>query len=257
MVDYRYLKAFKAASKSLNFAKAAQELRISPSALSRQISLLEQGLKKELFIRNTRQVSLTPFGQKLYGSMDRFDEELAGLEVEPALRIGCLQSVFEFFLVPLMKKHPKVFDGPLDIEVGTPSALNLAVLAGDLDVAITNLKPSGSSVSVFKLFQEAIAWVEDGSKKNSRTILFSAFEHQYSKAEISSLDRIRVNSFHAAVELTKHGLGKTLAAYPTFLQRRGPKRDTQWIYAILPQYKRIPPKLENLVRILKQQDERL
>ncbi|MBC7690205.1 MAG: LysR family transcriptional regulator, partial [Methylotenera sp.] len=47
MVDYRYLKAFLAAANYLNFTRAAEELKISVSALSRQISLLEQSCSTE------------------------------------------------------------------------------------------------------------------------------------------------------------------------------------------------------------------
>jgi DNA-binding transcriptional LysR family regulator len=58
-----------------SFSAAARTLYISPSKLSKQISWLEDELKVKLFIRSTRQLTLTESGQRLYGKAIRlFDE---------------------------------------------------------------------------------------------------------------------------------------------------------------------------------------
>jgi len=48
------LRAFVVAARHLNFTKAANELQVSPSAVSHQIRLLENYLETRLFIRGGR-----------------------------------------------------------------------------------------------------------------------------------------------------------------------------------------------------------
>ncbi len=57
---------FLAAAEELNFTKAAESLHITQTAVSQQIKLLEEELGFQLFIRDTRSVSLTDAGQVFY-----------------------------------------------------------------------------------------------------------------------------------------------------------------------------------------------
>src|SRR5258708_27574015 len=54
------LRAFEAAGRLSSFTLAAEELHVTPGAVSRQIKLLEATLGIPLFIRNNREVRLTP-----------------------------------------------------------------------------------------------------------------------------------------------------------------------------------------------------
>ncbi len=56
------LRFFEAAARRLSFAEAAEELNVTPAAVSRQIRLLETQLGVRLFRRLTRAVALTPEG---------------------------------------------------------------------------------------------------------------------------------------------------------------------------------------------------
>ncbi|MDX1488119.1 MAG: transcriptional regulator GcvA [Acidiferrobacterales bacterium] len=57
------VQTFEAAARHLSFQRAAQELHVTPSAVSHQIRVLEDFLGVRLFIRRPRQVALTPEGQ--------------------------------------------------------------------------------------------------------------------------------------------------------------------------------------------------
>lgn len=59
------LRAFEAASRHMSFAKAAEELHVTPAALSYQIKSLEEHLDIELFRRLNRAVELTEAGRSL------------------------------------------------------------------------------------------------------------------------------------------------------------------------------------------------
>ncbi len=59
------LRGFDAAARHLSFARAAAELFVTPSAISRQIKTLEDDLGVRLFARTTRKLDLTPAGETL------------------------------------------------------------------------------------------------------------------------------------------------------------------------------------------------
>jgi LysR family transcriptional regulator, glycine cleavage system transcriptional activator len=60
------LKTFEAAARHLSFKQAADELNVSATAVSHQIKSLESQLDCPLFIRKTREVSLTLQGHELF-----------------------------------------------------------------------------------------------------------------------------------------------------------------------------------------------
>lgn len=68
------LRAFEAAARHLSFKRAADELTVTPTAISHQVRLLEDTLGQRLFERRTRQVILTAAGHALYAPLrDGFD----------------------------------------------------------------------------------------------------------------------------------------------------------------------------------------
>jgi len=60
------LRAFEAAARHLSLTKAAQELNVTPGAISHQIRGLETLLGVELFERRARSIALTPAGKLLH-----------------------------------------------------------------------------------------------------------------------------------------------------------------------------------------------
>src|SRR6476660_10356214 len=60
------LRVFEAAARHLSLTKAAQELHVTPGALSHQIRGLEELLGLKLFERGVRSIALTPAGKALY-----------------------------------------------------------------------------------------------------------------------------------------------------------------------------------------------
>ena len=69
------LRAFEAAARHLSFSRAADELRVTPAALSFQIKQLEDHLGQPVFLRQHRNLSLTPLGQALLpGTRAGFDQ---------------------------------------------------------------------------------------------------------------------------------------------------------------------------------------
>lgn len=68
------LRAFEAAARHCSFKLAADELAVTPAAISHHVRELEQRLGVSLFARKTRQVLLTSAGLRLYPAIrDSFD----------------------------------------------------------------------------------------------------------------------------------------------------------------------------------------
>lgn len=103
------------------FTEAARELRLSPSAVSKLISRLEDRLGARLLQRTTRRVSLTAEGRvyadqvrEILADIDAVEASVGGAEAEPRglLRINVAHGFGMAQIVPLipdfMARHPRV-----------------------------------------------------------------------------------------------------------------------------------------------------
>jgi LysR family glycine cleavage system transcriptional activator len=70
-------RSFEAAARHGSFQRAAQELHVTPTAVSHQVKRLEEYLGVQLFVRKNRAVNLTPAGRTL---ASRLDELFSALE---------------------------------------------------------------------------------------------------------------------------------------------------------------------------------
>ncbi len=69
-MDIKSLKQFQHLATSLNFSKTAAAMFVSPPTLTRIIMRLEEECSAQLFVRNNRNVSLTPAGRKMLAFAD-------------------------------------------------------------------------------------------------------------------------------------------------------------------------------------------
>ena len=113
------LRAFEAAARHLSFVKAAEELAVTPAAVSQQVKGLEDRLGQPLFRRVTRGLHLTAAGQTLLpGLSEGFDRlaeavaEVSGGPDDDLLTVSVLPSFAAHWLVPRLPRfseaHPEV-----------------------------------------------------------------------------------------------------------------------------------------------------
>lgn len=102
------LKVFEVAGRKLSFSKAADELCVTQSAVSKQIQLLEQYLEHPLFIRSSTGIELTDAG-KLYlpaisQALDNIQSATAHLQqqlsAEQTLNLNVSPSFSNLWLIP-------------------------------------------------------------------------------------------------------------------------------------------------------------
>ena len=110
------LRAFEAASRTRSFRRAAEELNLSPSAVSHSVRRLERSLGAVLFERDGRAVRLSVAGEALMRHVARgFDELHRGIATVAArgpllFRLHCAPSFAAQWLAPRLKQlmalHP-------------------------------------------------------------------------------------------------------------------------------------------------------
>ncbi|MBO9715644.1 MAG: LysR family transcriptional regulator [Pseudoxanthomonas sp.] len=123
------LGVFAAAARHQNFAHAAEELHLTPSAVSHHVRKLEALLGARLFLRHARGVALTPEGRQLADAASAALADVAAVasNLQPAagisvLRLSTLHSLVHCWLLPRLPAfcaaHPHV-----RLEVDTSPAL--------------------------------------------------------------------------------------------------------------------------------------
>src|SRR5437762_5361103 len=105
------LKGFEAAARHLSFTRAAQELFLTQSAVSREIKTLEQQLGQQLFQRVNRGLRLTDAGQTLYRAVaeallliEQATRRLASSPTTEALTVTTSVPLASMWLVPKLQR---------------------------------------------------------------------------------------------------------------------------------------------------------
>ncbi|WP_018663859.1 LysR family transcriptional regulator [Heyndrickxia acidiproducens] len=151
-MELRQLFYFIEVAKREHVTKAADELHVAQSAISRQISLLEAELGVELFLREGRNVKLTPIGkvflehaekvvqeiEKAKKRMNEFLNPEAGL-IRLGFSTGLSVQSFSAFLAQFREGHPNL---QYQFIQGTPNDLIRLIESGELDIALTAPVPT-------------------------------------------------------------------------------------------------------------------
>lgn len=133
------LRAFEAAARLASFKRAADELSVTPTAISHQVRLLEEQLGVRLFERQTRRVALTAEAALLYpvlrDGFDAFAEAVAAIAARRQRRALTLSATLSFtakWLVPKVASfraaQPQLdlrlhaSDDPVDLAAGVADA---------------------------------------------------------------------------------------------------------------------------------------
>lgn len=112
------LRAFEAAARLQNLAKAAAELHVTQGAVSQQIKLLEQYLDTQLFYRRARGLELTdsakaylPVLTDAFSNMQATTNELFVSDYRPTIKLACGTTFAQCWLMPRLpkffEKHPE------------------------------------------------------------------------------------------------------------------------------------------------------
>jgi LysR family transcriptional regulator, glycine cleavage system transcriptional activator len=156
-----FFQGFEAAARTLSFTKAAEELFITQSAVSRQIKALEDHLGVTLFERRPRALVLTEHGQALYAvaadALDRLQTAVDRLRMDGRtgqLSITTTTGFASLWLIPRLRRftslHPEI-----DVRISaTTEMLNLE--RSLVDLAIRYCPPEAVPEGATRLFGEGV-----------------------------------------------------------------------------------------------------
>ncbi len=157
-ISWDWVRAFIQTAKDGSLSAAAKSLGVSQPTLSRNIQMLEQHIKLQLFKRTTRGLTLTEAGEKLIESAqtmgeasDFFQRQISGLseELEGDIRISA-NEIVGIYLLPaalanFREKHPKVH---IEIEITNQTT---SLTKRDADIALRMYRPTQPDLTVRRL----------------------------------------------------------------------------------------------------------
>ena len=122
-MDWDKLRIFHAVASAGSFTHAGQQLTLSQSAVSRQISALEEEISTPLFQRHARGLTLTDEGELLYTAVREVlsrlaaaEESLKNIHESPRgpLKITASHGIGAYWLLPRLKEFSKEYP---DVEI--------------------------------------------------------------------------------------------------------------------------------------------
>src|SRR5262245_50968051 len=112
---YSTLRAFVAAGRRESLRDAADELGVTPSAISHQIRVLENWIGHPLFIRAARRVQLTPSGRSLFRRLDASFSAISAAALaararvrDQSLRVSTLPLFTSAWLIPRLQSFEEL-----------------------------------------------------------------------------------------------------------------------------------------------------
>jgi DNA-binding transcriptional LysR family regulator len=159
--SFDLLKGFEAVARHLSFTRAAAELFVTQSAVSRQVRQLEEHLGVRLFERRTRAVVLTEAGYLYYTelapllkSIEDATRRIAGARAEARVRVTGSLTFAGLWLVPRLgefqAQHPHV-----QVHVVADNVIR-DLVRDDFDVAVRYAPRETAGPGALALFGETL-----------------------------------------------------------------------------------------------------
>jgi DNA-binding transcriptional LysR family regulator len=228
------LSAFEAAARHGSFALAAEELCITPSALSHRIRLLEEFVGERLFVRDGRNVGLSEFGRRYLDvvrqalrTLTDFPIPRRAASAQPRLKITVPPTFARYMLVPHLDSftalHPEI---AIEIYLSVP-LYDLALAESDLEVRFgpgrypnlqtEKLFSEPTFVVASPAYLKTVGELREPADLKKATLIRSALEPWQPWFEAAGLDwpepttGIRVDDLGLLQEMVRHGHGVGLA----------------------------------------------
>ncbi|GHE20858.1 LysR substrate-binding domain-containing protein [Halomonas urumqiensis] len=229
------LNAFETAARLGSFRIAAEELHVTPAAVSHRIKALEAELGTRLFERRARGVTLTRAGERYqkriaeaFAMIEQATAELGQSPIDGPLTISAPQSFTRHCLLPsldgLLRRHPglrldligadhlvDLHQGEADLAIrfggGHYPGLHTHYLLGD---AITMVGPAEAAAGDWRNQR----YIEDGGATATEPWShWPPWWHAEGLHDTDDLPRLRVSDAGLALAACDQGLGVCLARF--------------------------------------------
>ncbi|HSV71333.1 MAG TPA: LysR family transcriptional regulator [Methylibium sp.] len=140
------MRYFLSVAQTGSVSQAAAQLHVAASAVSRQITKLEDALGAALFDRKQRGMALTPAGERLATHLragaeeaERVIEQVQGLarQAKRQVRLACTEGFVAGFLPTVINSFRAEFpDARLQLSIAAPDEVSALLTRGDADLAL-------------------------------------------------------------------------------------------------------------------------
>lgn len=161
-LEIRHLKTLVGLKKTGSLVAAAEQLKLSQSALSHQLKVLEDYLGTPVLVRKTRPMRFTPAGQKLLELADKVlpliiqtEQQLSRIKTgdSGSLHIGVeCHSCFDWLMPTLDKYRLQWPDVELDLSTGFDFNPVESLLRANADLIITSDIRNSDEITYIPLF---------------------------------------------------------------------------------------------------------
>jgi LysR family transcriptional regulator, glycine cleavage system transcriptional activator len=233
------LRLFEAAGRQLSFKNAAEELHVTPSAVSHGIQVLEEWLNCKLFHRTPRGLELTAAGKaylpvvrKTLSDLSQATRDLPGHKATGTLSVSAAPTFASRWLIPRLPRFIEQY-ASIAVTIDTTHS-HVDLPFGDIDFAIRMAQSPGSSGTWVPLIREAYvpvcapslaATLGDGSTSEqlSRAPLihvttvteeWSLWFESMGVAPVTATRIFRFDTIQMAMEAAVKGLGIALGRKP-------------------------------------------
>ncbi len=164
------VRGFVAVARRMSFTRAAEDLFLTQSAISRQVKSLEEFLGTSLVIRRHRSIDLTDDGLRLFRCADGWLQQLSELtasmrraDERRPVTITASLGVTSLWLVPRLGEFQSRYPN-IDVRVAAGNKI-INLEQEDIDLAIRYCSDASAPVGAVKLFGENMAPVAHPSLK--------------------------------------------------------------------------------------------
>ncbi|HJV75871.1 MAG TPA: LysR substrate-binding domain-containing protein [Noviherbaspirillum sp.] len=227
------LSAFEAAARLGSFAVAAEELCITPSALSHRIRLLEEFVGERLFLRDGRTVTLSEFGRRYLDvvraalrTLTDFPLPHRSAPAQPRIKVTVPPTFARCLLVPRLADftaaHPDIV---IELFLSVP-LYDLSLSESDIevrfgagkypDLVTEKLYEEPTFAVASPQYLEKIGELKTPADLQKATLLRSALEPWQPWFEVAGLDwqepstGLRLDDLGLLLEAVRHGHGVAL-----------------------------------------------
>jgi DNA-binding transcriptional LysR family regulator len=174
------LRYFAVVARTRSVSEAARQLHVAASAVSRQISLLEQDLGMPLFERAPRGMLPTQAGERLLAHLTAATEEgaclleqLRGLAGRPRVRLACTEGFAVGFVADAVKDLRQIYpSAQFELTVAAPAQVNQMLRQGDADLGLKySLSPETDALLLHGMTAPVMAVLRPGHPLARRTAI--------------------------------------------------------------------------------------
>ena len=151
VLNVNQLRSFFAAAKSGSITKAADELAVTPAAVTSQVKQLEENIGLRLLFRSGNAMRLTDSGSAVFERVRKIFEDIDELELFIAdvskgksgeLRIGCSETAAIYVMPKLIPAFQRAYPGiKVIIDRGTTSEMVKSLLDRKNELVVTQYRP--------------------------------------------------------------------------------------------------------------------